>query len=97
MTRADGAADPAPAGSGDLDPLIYDFVAWLAREPKSYAVVIDTWRTSCPRLTVWEDAVEKGLVTRSYVPGEGQYVAISEAGLAFLRAYERQTKPYRGH
>jgi len=44
------------------EPLILDLVAWVARTPRPYAEVIEAWRTSCPRLTVWEDAVDRGLV-----------------------------------
>ena len=43
--------------SEGLDPLILDLVEWVAREPRPYPELIDAWRTSCPRLTVWEDAV----------------------------------------
>ena len=42
------------------DPLVLDFVEWIAREPRFYAEVVATWRTSCPRLTIWEDAVDGG-------------------------------------
>lgn len=43
-------------------PLILDLVAFVADRPRPYAEVLDAWRTSCPRLTVWEDALETGLV-----------------------------------
>jgi len=43
-------------------PLILALVAFVAERPRPYAEVLDAWRTSCPRLTVWEDAVEAGLV-----------------------------------
>lgn len=46
------------------DALVRQFLAWIGREPKSYAETIEAWRTSCPRLTVWEDAVDEGLVER---------------------------------
>ncbi|MEO3474781.1 hypothetical protein AAFN86_23150 [Roseomonas sp. CAU 1739] len=49
--------------SESLRPLILDLVAFVADRPRPYAEVLDAWRTSCPRLTVWEDAVEAGLVT----------------------------------
>ena len=39
-----------------LTPLILDFLEWVAARPRPYAEVMDAWRTSCPRLTVWEDA-----------------------------------------
>ena len=44
------------------DALVLDLVEWIAREPRLYSDVIDTWRTSCPRLTIWEDAVDRGYV-----------------------------------
>jgi hypothetical protein len=46
------------------DPLVLDLVEWIAREPRLYAEVIESWRTSCPRLTIWEDAVDRGYVAR---------------------------------
>ena len=46
------------------DALVLDLVEWIAREPRPYSEVIETWRTSCPRLTIWEDAVDRGFVTR---------------------------------
>lgn len=69
-----------------LDPLVRDLVEWVAREPRAYADVIDAWRTSCPRLTVWEEACERGLVTRRFVRGEGNSVHVTEAGRQFLVA-----------
>lgn len=44
--------------------LVLDFVEWVAAGPRSYAEVMDAWRTSCPRLTIWEDSVDQGLVAR---------------------------------
>jgi len=45
--------------------MVLDFVEWIAREPRLYSEVIATWRTSCPRLTIWEDAVDSGYVARA--------------------------------
>lgn len=45
-----------------VESLMLDLVEWLERQPRSYAEAIDAWRTSCPRLTVWEDAVDGGLI-----------------------------------
>ena len=60
---------PAPrapdADAADIvAPLILDLLAWLAPAPRPYAEVMESWRTSCPRLTVWEDAVDAGYVGR---------------------------------
>ena len=75
------------------DPLVLDLVEWIAREPRLYSEVIESWRTSCPRLTIWEDAVDRGFVTRESVAGAGLWVAVTEGGEKFLRAHGRVRKP----
>ena len=72
-----------------LDALVLDLVEWIAREPRLYSEVIETWRTSCPRLTIWEDAVDRGYVARQAAAGTGVRVAITAAGETFLRAHGR--------
>jgi hypothetical protein len=71
------------------DPLVLDLVEWIARQPRLYAEVIETWRTSCPRLTVWEDAVDRGFVSREAMAGSGVRVAVTADGARFLRAHGR--------
>ncbi len=66
------------------DALVLDLVEWIAREPRTYAEVIDTWRTSCPRLTVWEDAVDLGYVARRPT-SDGLRISVTEGGSSFLR------------
>ncbi len=70
------------------DALVLDLVEWVAREPRLYAEVIDTWRTSCPRLTIWEDAVDRGYVARRPTD-EGLRVTVTEGGACFLREHGR--------
>jgi hypothetical protein len=67
------------------DPLVLDLVEWIAREPRRYAEVIETWRTSCPRLKIWEDAVDRGYVVREAVAGLGVAVRATAAGEKLLR------------
>jgi hypothetical protein len=50
---------------------------------------MDAWRTSCPRLTVWEDAVDRGLVRREMREGEGLMVLATAEGHELLRAHGR--------
>ena len=76
-----------------LDPLVLDLVEWVAKEPRRYAEVIDAWRTSCPRLTVWEDAVDRGYVVRDAGGGRGTMVVLTEAGRRFLREHGRAPSP----
>ena len=44
------------------DALLIQLLAWVAARPRRYGETMEAWRTSCPRLPVWEDAVEAGLV-----------------------------------
>ena len=71
------------------DPLVLDFVEWIAREPRPYSEVVATWRTSCPRLTIWEDAADAGYVARDTMTGSGTVVTVTEAGQKLLRAHGR--------
>lgn len=73
-----------------IDPLVLDLVEWVGKEPRPYAEVIDAWRTSCPRLTVWEEAMDRKLVTRTSLNGDGAKVAITAAGLRLLRQHKRE-------
>jgi hypothetical protein len=49
--------------------LTSQFLAWVMARPRCYGEVMDAWRTSCPRLPVWEAAVDLGLVEVQYRPG----------------------------
>lgn len=53
------------------DPLIRDLVEWLGKAPRSRAEVVEAWRTSCPRLSIIEDALEAGWIERTR---EGSFV-----------------------
>jgi hypothetical protein len=66
-----------------VDALILDLLEWLARRDRSYDEVMEAWRTSCPKLPVWEEANERGLVVRE----DGAWssvVTVSAAGRALL-------------
>ena len=52
-----------------VEALILDQLEWLATADRSYAEVMDAWRTSCPKLPVWEEANDRGLVIRENVNG----------------------------
>jgi hypothetical protein len=66
-----------------VEGLILDLLAWLAKDERTYEEVMDAWRTSCPKLPVWEDANDRGLVMREEVNGRCM-VRITAAGLALL-------------
>jgi hypothetical protein len=54
---------------------------WIAMRPRERAEILEVWRTSCPRLSIWEDACIDGLI--DYEAGTGK-VILSEAGKALL-------------
>jgi predicted transcriptional regulator len=60
--------------------LTRQLLEWIAAAPRTYDDALETWRSSCPRHTIWEDALEAGLVEIA----DGR-VTVSEAGRALLR------------
>jgi hypothetical protein len=50
--------------SDAVEPLLADLVAFVIDKERPYLEVMDAWRTSCPRLPVWEEANARGLVAR---------------------------------
>jgi hypothetical protein len=69
--------------------LVLDLVEWVAHKPRAYANVMDAWRTSYRRLTIWEDAVDLGFVARTFRAPEGAMVETTAPGRAFLASERR--------
>jgi hypothetical protein len=69
--------------------LILDLCEWVAARPRTYSEVMDAWRTSCPRLPIWEDATDLGLVGCESLDGRGTIVRVTAVGEAFLRSEGR--------
>ncbi|MEO3430879.1 hypothetical protein AAFN88_18635 [Pelagibius sp. CAU 1746] len=74
------------------EPLILDLVEWVAVQPRPYSQVMEAWRTSCPRLPVWEDAVDRGLVERKQDGTADPLVSVTSAGLDYLKRNGRDSK-----
>jgi hypothetical protein len=73
------------AVSESVDALVLDLLEWMGPSPRPYGEVIEAWRTSCPRLPVWEDANDSGFIARRREPGRGMLVSVSVAGAEHLR------------
>ena len=73
-----------------VEALVLDLLEWIGPRPRPYAEVLEAWRNSCPRLPVWEEATERGLVERQHHPGEGAFVTITPLGSAFLREHRHR-------
>ncbi len=74
-------------GNSVTESLILDLLEWLVKSDRSYEEVMDAWRTSCPRLPVWEDANDRGLVMKEEVQRRC-IVRITSSGLALLEQRE---------
>lgn len=68
--------------------LMLAFLRWVDERPRLYAETMDAWRTSCPRISVWEDALIEGLVETDSDPDDPQgavRVRLTVAGHAVSR------------
>jgi hypothetical protein len=70
------------------DHLTLQFLQWLSDAPRTYGEAMEAWRTSCPRLSIWEDALREGLVSVEPGPAMRQAkVNVTAKGSALLRRY----------
>jgi D-3-phosphoglycerate dehydrogenase len=70
-----------------VQALILDLLEWIAPRPSSYVEVIDAWRTSCPRLPVWEEATLRSYVELREGDGGGLVVSLTARGRDFLNRH----------
>jgi D-3-phosphoglycerate dehydrogenase len=72
-----------------VDALILDLLEWIGKGARPYAEVMEAWRTSCPRLPVWEEANEGGFIDHHHDSSTGRTVSVSERGVEHLRKARR--------
>ena len=77
--------------SDPVEPLILDLLEWIGPRSRPYAEVLEAWRTSCPRLPVWEEANRRGFITHLHEQGHAPAVVVSPLGLAYLEAQRAST------
>jgi hypothetical protein len=77
------------AQSNTVDALILDLLEWIGPEPRPYAEVLDAWRTSCPRLPVWEEATDRGFIARHRVQGQAATISVTDCGARHLRKHRQ--------
>ena len=69
-----------------VEALVLDLLEWLSRQDRSYEQTMDAWRTSCPKLPVWEEANDRGLVCMESRNG-GSSVRVTPAGFELLKKF----------
>jgi hypothetical protein len=82
--------------SNPAHALTLQFLAWVAEGTRTYAQAMEAWRSSCPRLSIWEDAILDGLVAfDGGATRDRSRVTLTQKGRALLRAGEDETKAGR--
>ena len=64
----------------DNESLILDLLEWVDAGPRTYEDAMAAWRTTCPRLTVWEDAIDASVLAI-----QGRSVVVTRQGRQLLR------------
>lgn len=67
-----------------VESLVLDLLEWVGTSQRPYSEVMDAWRTSCPRLPIWEEANARGLIETRHEQGCEARVCVSIAGHAYL-------------
>ena len=75
-----------------VSPLTLQFLDWVAAGRRSHADVMETWRSSCPRLSIWEDACLDGLVRYDAASRQVELTPRGHAELARASADETRMK-----
>ena len=71
-----------------MSPLLLQVLNWVADRPRSYADAMEAWRTSCPRMTIWEDALGGGFVeVQGGATMQQSQLTLTPRGQAIVRAH----------
>lgn len=71
-----------------VEGLTLQFLEWIAIQPRTYADAMDAWRSTCPRISIWENALHDGLIRIE--PGgasRNSIVQLSTRGQALLQSH----------
>ncbi len=66
------------------EALVLDLLEWVGPSPRPYDEVMNAWRTSCPRLSIWENALAAELLEVA-----GGQVCVTPAGAALVASRRR--------
>lgn len=87
--RAMPQSDAELAAEVPISGNLIEFLTWVAVRPRTYAEAMEAWRTSCPRLSVWEDAIGNDLVridVEDAANQGGAGVRLTASGTELLRS-----------
>jgi hypothetical protein len=70
--------------------IMLQFLAWVADRPRTYPETMEAWHSTCPRLSVWEDAIIDGMVRLEN--DANRAVRLTPRGVAVLEAAHAHAK-----
>lgn len=70
--------------TGAHETLTLQLLEWVAEAPRSRTELLEAWKSTCPRLSIWEDACADGLLGCGV--GRDDRVRLTDEGLRRLRA-----------
>jgi len=79
------------------ESLMLQFLTWVSDRRRSYEDTMAAWQSTCPRHTIWEDAIIGGLVQIESINGPHQsQVTLTPRGRAVLDEKRNQYSPRAG-
>ena len=76
------------------ESLMLQFLTWVLDRRRSYEDAMAAWQSTCPRHTIWEDAIIGGLVQIESINGSHQsQVTLTPRGRAVLGGQTNQNSP----
>lgn len=71
-----------------------EFLTWISTRQRTYDEAMEAWRSSCPRHTVWEDALAEGFIAvESRGTRDEAVVSLTRRGRANLDAVRVLVRP----
>jgi hypothetical protein len=67
-----------------VDRFTHELLEWISLRPRTYPESIDAWRSTCPRHSVWDDALTDGLVRIDARRGLPADVVLTQRGRELL-------------
>jgi hypothetical protein len=78
-----------------LNLLMLEFLTWISSRRRTYGEAMEAWQTTCPRHTVWEDALIEGFI--QFENGgllDQAEVTLTSLGRAILDEKQNQKSTY---
>ena len=74
------------------DLLMLEFLSWISDRRRTYTEAMNAWQSTCPRHTIWEDAMIDGYIElKRHQTAQDPEVTLTANGLALLNGHNGQS------